>query len=150
MNIPVDQRMRRTLTTIAERERQKRIDKRAEYYENLSNKSRDPILKHLYIKCATLILQGKPDEVSKLLKRAREIITFEKRNNYNLRSSNLKHQELYKVKNLKDFVVDYAQKVKHKKELLYEFLKRMYALNKKYMIDKKKFAKIKKGKEQWA
>jgi len=51
-------------------------------------------------------------------------------------------EEEYSPETLDDYVVDYAQKVKKRKELLYEFLKRHFEHNEKYSARAQRFVTI--------
>lgn len=141
------------------------IPKTVAYYQQMirsSQKFKDPYVESVYNRALKLCREGKHDDISKLIKTA-NIILSKKRgvvaekqierkalapvrkltHKYQTRSKNItKHSELYKIRNLKSFIIDYTQKVKHKKENLFNFLKSMYELNKKYKTSTFKFAKI--------
>ena len=135
-----------------------------------AGEANEPYIRSLYLRCAKLAKEGKHREITDVLNTG--IQTFERRNpalavpapavpalvapapavpapvrrvrqsRYNLRSNNQRQTELYNVRNVKDFIVDYTQKVKHKKQILYQFLLDMYRLHKKYKTSTRKFAKI--------
>jgi len=136
-----------------------RIPKTPQYYSNLANEAQrlgEPYFRSVYLRCAALARLGnKQREINRLLHIANETVAKRRnpapvvparapaRRKYNLRSDNRRLAELYTVRNLKDFIVDYAQKIKHKKEILYNFLRKEYDSGRKYIPSSRKFAKIK-------
>jgi hypothetical protein len=174
MNIPLDNRLNDAISRIENRERNRlpiprsNIPKTPQYYDQKAKEALDlnePYLRSVYLRCAKLAREGgKSREITRLLYIANQ--TIERKRNpapvskpvskkpvrktkskYNLRSSKTiaPHQELYHDKNLNEFVVDYTQKVKHKKQNLFKFLEQMYEQDRKYVPSSYKFAKVKRS-----
>jgi len=168
MNYPLGSRLQQTIRNIERRNvrgpvqapvpvvHQSRIPKTAAYYlkkKQEATAANEPYLASVYSRAAKLAQAGKTREVNRLLYVANQTIQ-NKRNpprpkrkpnkRYHLRNTRGDHQELYNVRNLKDYIVDYVQKVKHKKQLLYEFLRKEYDAKRKYNPSSRKFAQIKR------
>lgn len=149
-----------------------KIPKTAAYWLDLVKKAQaqhKPFLVRVYKKCAELAVEKKYKQVNMWLTIAKQelernppparvaqvapvapapvapapVARPRVKHQHNLRSVGRPLQEIYTPKTLKNFIVDYTQKVKHKKEILYQFLRGEYEANRKYVPSSYKFAKIK-------
>jgi hypothetical protein len=170
MNFNIDQRLQNTINRIEARASQPHqpppaqvvihkstIPRTPHYYMQKANEARDnnePYLRSVYLRARALAFENKHREINRLLHIANETIQrkrnpapaparrIRRSNNkrYHLRSVRRPHQELYRVRNVNQYIVDYSQKVKHKKSILYDFLRRMYEANMRYIASSRKFA----------
>jgi len=133
------------------------IPKTPAHYDHMVAQARrhnDPYLVSVFLRAAKLSRAGKHADIVKLLRTANTMLLRRnpvaprpaaprpaRRRNYNLRSAPGPHRQLNNNKTLKDFIVDYTEKIKHKKQMLHKFLVDMYVQNKRYRTATKKFAK---------
>jgi len=129
--------------------KKQRIPKKPIWYKELADRS-SGYVKSIFLRAEKLARLKKHREINQLFHIANDTIerqkprpaqvvqpqNYSQQRRYNLRSAYKRRHT-----NLKDFIEDYAQKIKHKKEILYEFLKRMYDMNKNYIPSSRKFAK---------
>lgn len=144
-----------------------KIPKKPEYYLAMAKKAQEldePYLRSVYLRCAALAKKGTEQrQINRLLQTAVDVIERQgnpepapvapipavrirqpaARARHNLRSDARPLRELYNIRTLKNFIVDYATKIKHKKEILYNFLKKEFDSGRKYIVSSRKFAKIK-------
>jgi hypothetical protein len=132
--------------------KKQRIPKKPIWYKELANRS-SGYVKSIFLRAEKLARLKQHKEINQLFHIANDTIErmknppaqvaqqpkhYSKQTRYNLRSAYTRRHT-----SLKDFIEDYAQKIKHKKEILYKFLKRMYDMNKNYIPSSRKFAKRK-------
>lgn len=168
MNIPLNERMLKTIKAIEKRRqpeavvsyqkliRQSKIPKTSEYYTNLANGSRShPYLRSVYLRCAKLAREGKTRDINRLLFAANETLIKKKdpaawpqakvakavKHKYQLRSKAPNKKNIGQIaKTLNQYIIDYTEQIKHKKTgSLYKFLLGQYKLKRRYNEFTKKF-----------